>query len=29
MIYQSPRYLLDNPYATGTTLTVNSGRHVK
>ncbi|HAA40500.1 MAG TPA: dihydromonapterin reductase, partial [Pseudomonas sp.] len=23
------RYLLDNPYVTGTTLTVNGGRHIK
>lgn len=29
VIYQSLRYLLDNPYVTGTTLTVNGGRHVK
>lgn len=29
VIYQSVRYLLDNPYVTGTTLTVNGGRHVK
>lgn len=29
VIYQSVRYLLDNPYMTGTTLTVNGGRHVK
>lgn len=28
-IYQSVRYLLDNPYVTGTTLTVNGGRHIK
>ncbi|PMZ29951.1 dihydromonapterin reductase, partial [Pseudomonas sp. GW247-3R2A] len=27
--YQSVRYLLDNPYVTGTTLTVNGGRHLK
>lgn len=27
VIYQSLRYLLDNPYVTGTTLTVNGGRH--
>lgn len=26
--YQSLRYLLDNPYVTGTTLTVNGGRHL-
>ncbi|MCD5997423.1 dihydromonapterin reductase [Pseudomonas sp. CDFA 602] len=29
VIYQSLRYLLDNTYVTGTTLTVNGGRHVK
>ncbi len=29
VIYQSLRYLLDNPYVTGTTLTLNGGRHVK
>jgi dihydromonapterin reductase/dihydrofolate reductase len=29
VIYQSLRYLLGNPYVTGTTLTVNGGRHVK
>jgi dihydromonapterin reductase/dihydrofolate reductase len=29
LIYQSLRYLLDNPYVTGTTLTVNGGRHLK
>jgi dihydromonapterin reductase/dihydrofolate reductase len=29
VIYQSLRYLLDNPYVTGTTLTVNGGRHIK
>lgn len=29
VIYQSLCYLLDNPYVTGTTLTVNGGRHVK
>lgn len=29
VIYQSLRYLLDNPYITGTTLTVNGGRHLK
>ncbi|WP_296179401.1 dihydromonapterin reductase [Pseudomonas sp. UBA1879] len=29
VIYQSLRYLLDTPYVTGTTLTVNGGRHVK
>ena len=29
VMYQSLRYLLDNPYVTGTTLTVNGGRHVK
>ncbi len=29
VIYQSLRYLLDSPYVTGTTLTVNGGRHLK
>jgi dihydromonapterin reductase/dihydrofolate reductase len=29
VIYQSLRYLLENPYVTGTTLTVNGGRHIK
>lgn len=29
VIYQSVRYLLDNPYVTGTTLTINGGRHLK
>jgi dihydromonapterin reductase/dihydrofolate reductase len=29
VIYQSVRYLLDNPYVTGTTMTVNGGRHLK
>jgi dihydromonapterin reductase/dihydrofolate reductase len=29
VLYQSVRYLLDNPYITGTTLTVNGGRHIK
>lgn len=29
VIYQSLRYLLDNAYVTGTTLTVNGGRHLK
>ncbi|MET1076885.1 MAG: dihydromonapterin reductase [Pseudomonas sp.] len=29
VIYQSLRYLLDTPYLTGTTLTVNGGRHLK
>lgn len=29
VIYQSLRYLLDNRYVTGTTLTVNGGRHLK
>lgn len=29
VIYQSLRYLLDNPYVTGSTLTVNGGRHLK
>ncbi len=28
VIYQSLRYLLDNPFVTGTTLTVNGGRHL-
>ena len=28
VIYQSLRYLLDNPYVTGTTLAVNGGRHL-
>lgn len=28
VIYQGLRYLLDNPYVTGTTLTVNGGRHL-
>lgn len=28
VIYQSLRYLLDNPYVTGITLTVNGGRHL-
>lgn len=28
VIYQSMRYLLDNPYVTGTTLAVNGGRHL-
>ena len=28
VIYQSLRYLLDNPYVTGTTLSVNGGRHL-
>lgn len=28
VIYQSLRYLLDNPYVTGTTMTVNGGRHL-
>ena len=28
VIYQSVRYLLDNPYLTGTTLTLNGGRHL-
>ncbi|MGG2396577.1 dihydromonapterin reductase [Pseudomonas sp. SH1-B] len=27
--YQSLRHLLDNPYLTGTTLTLNGGRHLK
>ena len=29
VIYQSLRYLLDNPYVTGTHLCVNGGRHLK
>lgn len=29
VIYRSLRYLMDNPYVTGTTLTLNGGRHVK
>lgn len=29
VFYQSLRYLLDNPYVTGTTLTLNGGRHLK
>lgn len=29
VIYQSLRYLLDSAYVTGTTLTVNGGRHLK
>lgn len=29
VVYQSLRYLLDNPYVTGTSLCVNGGRHVK
>lgn len=29
VIYQSLRYLLDNPYVTGTTLAVNGGRHLR
>ncbi|SEJ19502.1 dihydromonapterin reductase [Pseudomonas sp. NFR16] len=29
VIYRSLRYLIDNPYVTGTTLTLNGGRHVK
>jgi dihydromonapterin reductase/dihydrofolate reductase len=28
VIYQGLRYLLDNPYVTGTTLTINGGRHL-
>lgn len=28
VVYQSLRYLLDNPYVTGTTLAVNGGRHL-
>lgn len=29
VVYQSLRYLMDSPYVTGTTLTVNGGRHIK
>lgn len=29
VFYRSLRYLLDNPYVTGTTLTLNGGRHLK
>ena len=29
VVYQSLRFLLDNPYLTGSTLTVNGGRHLK
>ncbi|MBD1550841.1 dihydromonapterin reductase [Pseudomonas typographi] len=29
VVYQSLRYLLDTPYITGTTLSVNGGRHLK
>ena len=29
VVYQSLRHLLDNPYLTGTTLTLNGGRHLK
>lgn len=29
VVYQGLRYLLDNPYVTGTTLTINGGRHIK
>ena len=29
VVYQAIRYLLDTPYITGTTLTVNGGRHLK
>lgn len=29
VVYQSLRYLLDNPYLTGTTLPLNGGRHLK
>ncbi len=29
VVYQSLRYLLDNTYVTGTTLSVNGGRHLK
>ncbi|MFN3581791.1 MAG: dihydromonapterin reductase [Pseudomonas sp.] len=29
VVYQSIRYLMDNPYITGTSLTLNGGRHLK
>lgn len=29
VFYQGLRYLLDNPYVTGTTMTLNGGRHLK
>ncbi|WP_120995829.1 dihydromonapterin reductase [Stutzerimonas urumqiensis] len=29
VVYQSLRHLLDNPYVTGTTLTLNGGRHLR
>lgn len=29
VVYQALRYLLDNPYVTGTTLSVNGGRHLR
>lgn len=29
VVYQGLRYLFDNPYVTGTTLTLNGGRHLK
>jgi len=29
VVYQSVRYLLDNPYTTGTCLSLNGGRHLK
>ena len=29
VVYQGLRYLLDNPYVTGTTLAINGGRHLK
>ena len=29
VVYQGLRYLLDNSYVTGTTLTLNGGRHLK
>ncbi len=29
VVYQSVRYLMDNPYVTGTSLTLNGGRHLK
>lgn len=29
VVYQSIRYLMDNPYVTGTCLELNGGRHLK
>lgn len=29
VVYQSIRYLMDNPYITGTCLELNGGRHLK